>query len=71
MLVVGNETTTTLGLLLVEEDTRHTEVCDLDHEIVQCLVILAIEALFGIGIHDDVNRLICCNAIFLIDLTYC
>ena len=48
MLVVRHKATAMIGLLFEQERTRHAQVTDLNHEIVQGLIVGAIETIFGV-----------------------
>lgn len=51
MLVISYKATAVIGLLLKQEKTRHTEVADFNHQIVEGLIVLAIETIFRIAVH--------------------
>ena len=52
MVVVAYKATSAIGLLLEKEETGHTKMANLDHEIVQGLIVGAIETRFRIAVHS-------------------
>ena len=63
MVLISHETTTTIGLLFKQERARHRQLCKLNHQIVQRLIIRAIQALFWVTFHIRYSfiMLSCCN----------
>lgn len=51
MMVVSDEASSAVGLLLEKEDAGNAEMADLNHEIVKSLVVLAIETVFWVRVH--------------------
>ena len=51
VVVVADEATSAIGLFLEKEETGNTQVAYLDHEIMQGLVVGAIETVFWIAVH--------------------
>ena len=51
MLVISYKTTAMIGLLLEQEKTRYTKMANLDHEVVEGLIVLTIETFFWIAVH--------------------
>lgn len=58
VLVVADEATATVSLLFEEEQTRNTKMANLNHEIVQGLIVGTIETIFRIAVHDISYKLI-------------
>lgn len=52
MMVITYKATSAIGLLLEKEETGHTKMANLDHEIVQSLIVGAIETRFRITVHS-------------------
>jgi hypothetical protein len=51
-VVVAYKATSAIGLLLEKEETGHTKMANLDHEIVQGLIVGAIETRLRIAVHS-------------------
>ena len=51
MPVVRDKAAAVISLLLEQEGAGHTQMANLNHQIVQGLIVLAIETLFRIRIH--------------------
>jgi len=52
MVLVGHEAAATVGLLLEEEGARDAQRGKLDHQIVEGLIVLAVQALLGVTLHS-------------------
>src|SRR5574344_525643 len=52
MIFIRNQTTATVSLFLKQKNARYTELSYLNHQTMQCIVILAIQAFFGVTLHD-------------------
>lgn len=53
MLIIADEATATVCLLLEKEKTRNTKVANLDHEIVQGLIVGTIKTRLRIAVHKE------------------
>ncbi len=51
MVIVGYKATAVVGLLLEKKSTRDTQVRNLNHKVFLGLIVLAIQTVFGVGIH--------------------
>lgn len=52
MAVVGHQAAPAVGLLLEKKHSRHIELGYFDHQIVERLVVGAVETVFGITFHN-------------------
>ena len=53
MTIVSHEATAAVGLLLKKENTRNTQFRNLNHEVVECLIVRAIETVGWIAVHSS------------------
>ena len=52
MVLIGHEATATIGLFLKEKGSRHRQLGELNHQVVKCLIVSAVQTLLGITLHS-------------------
>ena len=52
MVFLSHEATTTIGLFLKKERTRHLQLADFNHQVVKRLIVCAVQTLLGITLHS-------------------